>query len=161
MGNVFVEANEVKKDGRLLIHDLICKINRGDKQRLVNHILKGQFIGDLESDLSNMAGKEGRHPMPSEEQLKNLFETAGLTLEDTIYVYDQGASPFAARAWWMLKYADFPNVYIVNGGMNALVDAGFEVASEVKQYPKTTLELNWNEVDLCESSRCKKYCRWS
>ena len=63
-----------------------------------------------------MDSKDGRHPMPSKEKLASVFQELGLRYEDQIVVYDQGAAPFAPRAWWMLTYAGFPNVVIVNGG---------------------------------------------
>ncbi|CAM5181914.1 Thiosulfate/3-mercaptopyruvate sulfurtransferase OS=Ureibacillus acetophenoni OX=614649 GN=SAMN05877842_103267 PE=4 SV=1 [Ureibacillus acetophenoni] len=145
MGRVFVDANEVKKEGLFID----TRFNLQDKtwgQTVFNegHI-EGAVYWGLESDLSDMSGKEGRHPMPTKEQLTNLFESAGLQFEDTIYIYDQGAAPFAARAWWMLKYANFPNVYIVNGGMIALTEVGFGVTSETKSYPKSTLSIQWND----------------
>ncbi|CAM5184163.1 Thiosulfate/3-mercaptopyruvate sulfurtransferase OS=Ureibacillus acetophenoni OX=614649 GN=SAMN05877842_103267 PE=4 SV=1 [Ureibacillus acetophenoni] len=158
MGRVFVDANEVKKEGLFID----TRFNLQDKtwgQTVFNegHI-EGAVYWGLESDLSDMSGKEGRHPMPTKEQLTNLFESAGLQFEDTIYIYDQGAAPFAARAWWMLKYANFPNVYIVNGGMIALTEVGFGVTSETKSYPKSTLSIQWNDKDLCKSRRCEANC---
>lgn len=146
MGRVFVDANEVKKEGRLID----TRFNLQDKtwgQTLFNEAhIEGAIYWGLESDLSDMSGIEGRHPMPTKEHLKHLFETAGLHFEDTIYLYDQGAAPFAARAWWMLKYANFPNVYIVNGGINALIEVGFGVTNEVKEYPKSNLSIQWNDM---------------
>lgn len=145
MGKLIVEANEVKKDGRFID----TRFNLQDKswgQKVYDEShIEGAIYWGLESELSNMSGTEGRHPMPSKEQLQQLFETAGLTLEDNIYIYDQGAAPFAARAWWMLKYANFPNVFIVNGGINALIEEGFTVTSEIKMFPKSSLHLDWNE----------------
>lgn len=52
--------------------------------------------------------------------------------------------PFAARAWYMLKFAGFPNVYIVNGGFSALAEK-FEVTTAQKEYAQTTLTLQWQE----------------
>ncbi|UZM96980.1 rhodanese-like domain-containing protein [Lysinibacillus sp. MHQ-1] len=48
--------------------------------------------------------------------MTSVFQELGLRYEDQIVIYDQGAAPFAPRAWWMLTYAGFPNVVIVNGG---------------------------------------------
>ncbi len=156
MGLFIVEANEVKKDGRFID----TRFNLQDKlwgEKIFNEShIEGAIYWGLETDLSNMASTEGRHPMPSSVQLSDLFETSGLSYEDTIYIYDQGAAPFATRAWWMLKYANFPNVYIVNGGFDALVEAGFSVTSEIEVYPKTNLDINWNEKIYANRTDVKK-----
>ncbi|BDH61441.1 thiosulfate sulfurtransferase [Lysinibacillus sp. PLM2] len=146
MGNVFVEAKDVKKEGRFID----TRFNLQDKQwgqlAFNEEHIEGAIYWDLEKHLSDLSKSEGRHPMPSKETLKHLFETAGLSLNDVIYIYDQGAAPFAARAWWMLKYANFPNVFIVNGGFDALKEVGFAVTNEIVTYEPTILELEWNDT---------------
>lgn len=146
MGRVFIEANQIK-DGNCKFID--ARFNLQDKewgqQQYIEGHIKGAIYWHLERDLSDMTKSEGRHPMPSKEQLKSLFENSGLVLEDTIYIYDQGGSPFAARAWWMLKYANFSTVFIVNGGFEALKERGYSVTNEVPKYSRTNLTINWNE----------------
>ncbi|MEG0380751.1 MAG: sulfurtransferase, partial [Kurthia sp.] len=63
----------------------------------------------------------------------------------TIYVYDQGGAPFATRAYWLLKYAGFDDVKIVQDGYIALVEAGFEVTSETATPAQTSPKLNWQD----------------
>lgn len=146
MGNVFVEADNLNRQNARLID---TRFNLQDQEwgqlAFQEERIVGAIYWHLERDLSDMSKSEGRHPMPSKEQLQNLFEKSGLKLEDTIYIYDQGGAPFAARAWWMLKYANFPNVYIVNGGFEALKENGFEVTNEEATYPRTELTIQWNE----------------
>ncbi|RHW37660.1 sulfurtransferase [Lysinibacillus yapensis] len=155
MGTVFVSAEEAA-NGRLIdarFH--LAEKDRGKQEFREGHI-KGAIYWDLEENLSDMAKKEGRHPMPSKEQLQNLFEVSGLTYEDQIYIYDQGGEPFAARAWWMLKFANFPNVYIVNGGFQALKEAGLQVTDEVKEFQRSKLSLDWNEAIFAARNDVKK-----
>mgnify|MGYP001448814915 CR=1 FL=1 len=144
MGNVFVEASEVKS-GRLIDTRFHLQDQDWGFKEYQNEHIEGSIYWDLEKDLSDLTSSEGRHPMPSKAQLQQLFEQSGLRYDDTIYVYDQGGAPFAARAWWMLKYANFPKVYIVNGGINALKEAGFNVSKEVPTFPSTSLNIDWNE----------------
>lgn len=144
MGNVFIDASKVTKgrfiDTRFNLQDKLW----GQKVFEDGHI-KDALFWDLERDLSDMSKTEGRHPMPSKEKLQNLFEISGLNYEDTIYIYDQGGAPFAARAWWMLKYANFPNVFIVNGGYDALIEAGWQLSSVVSVFPSSQLSITWND----------------
>lgn len=144
MGKVFVAAEAVKA-GRFIDTRFNLQNRDWGKQAFQDGHIQGAVYWDLEKDLSDMAKTEGRHPMPSKEQLQQLFERCGLNYEDDIYIYDQGGTPFAARAWWMLKYAGFPKVYIVNGGLEALEQAGLTVTDEELTYPATNLTLQWNE----------------
>lgn len=144
MGKVFVAAKDVKAgrfiDTRFNLQDR----EWGKKSFQAGHI-QGAIYWDLEQHLSDMIQSEGRHPMPSKEQLQHLFEQSGLDYDDVIYIYDQGGAPFAARAWWMLKYANFPNVFIVNGGIEALKQAGQTLTAEESYFDSSQLTLEWNE----------------
>ncbi|MDI7741356.1 sulfurtransferase [Lysinibacillus fusiformis] len=144
MGKVFVAAQDIKY-GRLIDTRFNLQDREWGKQAFQNGHIQGAIYWDLEKDLSDMAKNDGRHPMPSKEQLQQLFEQAGLNYDDIIYVYDQGGAPFAARAWWMLKYAGFPKVYIVNGGYEALKEAGLAVSADAPDYEPTNLTITWNE----------------
>lgn len=146
MGNVLIEVNEVKATGRFID----CRFSLADttlgKQQFEQGHMKGAVYFDLEDDLSDMTKiSSGRHPMPEKSSLLALFEGAGLTFDDTIYVYDGGGEPFAARGYYMLVYAGFPDVYIVNGGFDALVEAGFEVTTEVASFAPSVITPMWNE----------------
>ncbi|WP_241535872.1 sulfurtransferase [Indiicoccus explosivorum] len=93
--------------------------------------IKGAVFWDLEKDLSDMAAEGGRHPMPSDDQLTALIRRSGLNEEDEIIIYDQGGAPYAARAWWLLKYAGFPNAAISRNGFEKLKALGAETTSEM------------------------------
>lgn len=145
MGNVFVTVEKVETPARFIdtrfnLTDALEGRKLYDKEHIA-----GAVYFDLEKDLSDMAKKEGRHPMPEKQQLHDLFETAGLSLGDRIYIYDQGGTPFAPRAWWMLTYAGFTNVKIVNGGFEALKQAGYATTSNKESFDRTQLIPNWQE----------------
>ncbi|WP_107942573.1 sulfurtransferase [Metasolibacillus sp. FSL H7-0170] len=144
MAKVFVTVDEIKEESRFI--DTRFSLTNADEglQLYKEGHMNGAVYWDLNRDLSDMTSKEGRHPMPKKEQLQSLFERTGLRYEDIIYIYDQGGMPFAARAWYMLKFAGFPNVYIVNGGFSALAEK-FEVTTAQKEYAQTTLTLQWQE----------------
>ncbi|HWL13663.1 MAG TPA: sulfurtransferase [Ureibacillus sp.] len=145
MGKVFIAARDVKS-GRFIDARFNLQDSTGGKAAFLAGHIEGAVYWDLEQDLSDMTKADGRHPMPSKAQLQRLFEHSGLKTDDLIYMYDQGGAPFAARAWWMLKYAGFENVYIVNGGFEALKEAGFGVTTEESTYEPTNLTLQWNET---------------
>ena len=146
MGKVLITANEITERGRFID----CRFDLADHEKGRTLYAQGHIEGavyfDLEQDLSDMTKlASGRHPMPEKESLQALFERNGLSLNDYIYLYDGGAEPFAARAYWMLSYAGFEKVQIVNGGFDALAAAGFPVTSIVPTYEVTKITPNWNE----------------
>lgn len=145
MTKVFVTADKLERNGRFIdtrfdFEDLA----RGQKLYEAGHI-EGAIYWDLNRQLSDMTKPGGRHPLPDQADLQQLFEQAGLSYQDAIYVYDQGAAPFAMRAWWILKYAGFPHVYVVNGGIDALIEAGFMETVVVPACKPTALTLQWDE----------------
>lgn len=99
--------------------------------------VKGAVFWDLEKHLSDMAAPGGRHPLPSKEQLAELIHSTGLKPTDSVVIYDQGGAPFAARAWWLLKYAGFENAFISRKGFAALEADGIEVTAEIPEFKRT------------------------
>lgn len=106
--------------------------------------VKGAIYWDLEKDLSDMASPAGRHPMPSNSQLAELIRSSGLAAEDKIVVYDQGGAPYAARAWWLLKYCGFDNVYISKAGFNELREKGVEVTDDAPEFTASDFVPNFD-----------------
>lgn len=106
--------------------------------------IEGSIYWDLEKDMSDMASKAGRHPLPTHNQLKILIQESGLSFEDKIVIYDQGGAPFAARAWWLLKYCGFEHVFISKLGYEDLKQQGIQVSNDVREYKPTSIELIFN-----------------
>ena len=149
---IFVTAEKIERNGRMI--DARYDMTNPDlgKQLYKEGHIEGAIFWDLNEDMSDMTQNEGRHPLPSKAQLQQLFEKHGLHINDAIYVYDQGASPFATRAWWLLHYAGFKHAYVVNGGFEAMKEAGFVVTEQEPTFAPTQLELQWNEDILVKRS---------
>lgn len=64
--------------------------------------------------------------MLTKEALQSLFSEKGITNEDTLILYDDKGSCEAARLWWILDNYGITTTRIVNGGVSALLEAGFE-----------------------------------
>ncbi|KOO49006.1 sulfurtransferase [Viridibacillus arvi] len=148
MGNVFISIKDIDVNNVIWIDARFNLQNAEEGRKLygLEHI-KGAVYWDLEKDLSDMTKDEGRHPMPEKEQLQSLFERSGLQYDTdkTIAVYDQGASPFATRAWWMLQYGGFKNAKIVKEGYTAIKEAGIAVQSGEEALTTTTLIPRWQD----------------
>lgn len=137
--SVFIETTDTNNhrwiDARFDLKDP----SAGRKLYEEEHVA-GAVFWDLETDMSDMASAEGRHPMPSNQQLTKLIQSSGLESNDSVVIYDQGGSPYAARAWWLLKYAGFDKVHISKTGYDKLKQQGIDVSTEVPEYQATSFE---------------------
>jgi thiosulfate/3-mercaptopyruvate sulfurtransferase len=148
--SVFIEANEIQLPVKFIDTRFnLLNTTEGKHQYDLGHI-DGAVYFDLNEDLSDLTSVEGRHPMPSHEGLTDLFERSGLQLDDEIIIYDQGAAPYSSRAWFILTYAGFSNVKIVNGGLEALLEAGYSLTKDVPNVERTSIQPKW-ATDLVAS----------
>ena len=81
--------------------------------------------------------------MPEKDGINELFRKSGLSLEDQIIVYDDGGSPFAARAWWLLQYAGLNNSFIAIEGFEAMKEAGIPVDNHT---PEPVADFSFSSV---------------
>ena len=137
-----VAINEVKWiDTRFSLQDKSSGRKRFEESHLV-----GAVYWDLEEDLSDMSRQQGRHPMPGKDSLTALFRESGLHLNDEIIIYDDGGSPFAARAWWILQYAGFTNSFILLEGFDAIRSTDIAITNEVSAPEKSDVVPVWDET---------------
>ncbi|WP_319497214.1 rhodanese-like domain-containing protein [uncultured Cohaesibacter sp.] len=85
--------------------------------------------------------RKGARPLPEVSDLQEAVRCWGLTHDRTIVVYDGDRSMTAARAWWVLKWAGFKDVRVLDGGLPAWLSAGFETAQSAAKPPKTTTSI--------------------
>ena len=97
---------------------------------LVGHLPGAVFV-DLGSALADPPGPAGRHPLPDSTRLVASFASAGVDIDSTVVVYDDGDGSVAARAWWLLRWLGFPpeQVMVLDGGWAAWVAEGHPVSA--------------------------------
>src|SRR5690606_11671066 len=81
-------------------------------------------------------GKDGRHPLPSRTQLKELFSRLGIVAETEVVVYDDADHAGAARAWLLLRWMGHDRGSILNGGLRAWKEAGLSTERGQAQAPQ-------------------------
>jgi thiosulfate/3-mercaptopyruvate sulfurtransferase len=69
------------------------------------------------------------HMMPTEQSFSESMSALGVGDEMTIVVYEQEGVFSAPRAWWMLRTFGAGDVYVLDGGLRAWIDAGLPVQS--------------------------------
>ena len=98
------------------------------------HLPNAVFL-DLMEDLSGPLSEHGgRHPLPSKEAWTATLRRIGLKKEDLVVIYDDGF-PFAARAWWLFKWAGHERVVVLEGGIQSGITYCGETTTDVPHYP--------------------------
>lgn len=88
----------------------------GLAQYRVGHIPGAVYVS-LGHDLAGAkTGTNGRHPIPSLEAIEATFSRLGIGSGRQVVAYDQDSGMYAARLWWMLRYAGHDAVAVVDGG---------------------------------------------
>lgn len=93
--------------------------------------LQGAVFVDLATELAapHEDPTRGRHPLPPLEQFQSSARAWGICEGDTVVAYDNSGNMAAARVWWMLRNAGVSSVRLLDGGLAAWLEAGFDVES--------------------------------
>lgn len=87
--------------------------------------LPGAVHAHLDRDLAGAkTGRNGRHPLPARADWAATLARLGLTPGRAVVVYDAQGGMYAARAWWMLRWAGHDRVSVLDGGLQAWKAAG-------------------------------------
>ncbi len=136
-----IEAAELKslnKDNYVLID---ARGFGNSRERYEQGHLEGARYVDLEELATHPENPAfgGRHPLPSLEDFTALLGRLGVTPQSHVIVYDdKGAANPAARFWWMLKAIGHQKVQVLNGGLQAAVNAGLPVTTAIPSASETT-----------------------
>lgn len=70
--------------------------------------------------LAGMPGRKvGRNPMPGIDVVRKAAASWGIEAGRPVFIYDGGNGLFAARTWWILRWAGVQDVHILDGGFAA------------------------------------------
>lgn len=95
--------------------------------------LPGAHYAHLDRDLSGpksplgpVAG--GRHPLPDASVWAQRLGQWGIGPATRVVAYDDQGGPYAARAWWLLRWLGHQAVAVLDGGKAAWCAAGGELS---------------------------------
>lgn len=101
----------------------------------------GAVYAHLERDLSAAPdGSNGRHPLPSIDEMQARFRRWGIQAQTQVVAYDARGGGFAARLWWMLRYLGHSAVAVLEGGFPAWQQAGLPTREGVEHRPASNFE---------------------
>ena len=89
----------------------------------------GARYAHLERDLSGPKAcpgspSRGRHPLPERSTLAARAAAWGVAPGVQVVAYDAQGGPYAARAWWLLRWLGHDSVAVLDGGVAAWRAAG-------------------------------------
>ena len=83
------------------------------------------------------------------EDLQQTYRDLGLETDDHVVITYQGSdvSDFgaAARVYWTLKSSGFEDLSILNGGVNAWTEAGYDLTDSPAEVEPSQIEVTWND----------------
>ena len=118
--------------------------------------LPGAFHLDLGSDLSGpVAAHGGRHPLPDMFGFADTLRAHGVGDESEVVVYDDSGGMFAARLWWLLRYAGLRRVRVLDGGLSAWTAAGLPLTQDVPSSEPSPLTLRLRPEMLADMTEVR------
>ena len=115
-------------------HDLMNH-QLGRQQYMQAHIPGAYFLDNEAELVGQMTGQNGRHPLPDLARFVQLLQQYQLNKETQIVIYDASQAHMAARTWWLLRWAGFNHVMILDGGWQAWLAAGGVTDNHVELPP--------------------------
>ncbi|WP_322804451.1 sulfurtransferase [Vibrio alfacsensis] len=106
-----------------------------ESEKIIDKWIPGALRFDYDNDFC-LHDSPLPHMMPKESCFNESAKQLGLNNDDLIVVYDNSGTLAAPRAWWMFKAMGHENVRILNGGLPAWIDAGFDVFEQIST-PRT------------------------
>jgi len=137
-------------DSDLIVLDVTVVVNIDDKggfnivngkeQYKAGHIPNAGFA-DLMGNLS--AQNKLNFVMPTVEQFRSVIGEFGIGNESRVVVYSAQSQDWAARLWWMLRWAGLDQVAILDGGLEAWKAKKLPLSTESSTYSKKTYSLKF------------------
>ncbi len=79
--------------------------------------------------------------MASKTQIEKLFSNLGINTNDNLILYDDNGGCDSARLWWVLKYYNFTNVKLLNGGISSWVNEKHPITKNSPKITPTKFQL--------------------
>ena len=107
--------------------------------------MPGALFASIDHDLSDHARAadgsfRGRHPLPAIDAFIATLRRWGIDADSQVVAYDAQGGMYAARLWWMLRWAGHEAVAVLDGGLPAWTAAGQPLATDVPKPAPGTLQ---------------------
>ena len=142
--------NEHLNDSDLIVLDTTVIVKPDDKGgfSLINgrasydagHIPSAGFA-DL---LGSLSAKDDslQFVMPTPKEFSQAIGKLGIGNDSRVVLYSQGRPSWAARVWWMLRWAGLEQVAILDGGLKAWKAEGLPISKDTTTHPAKQFKLS-------------------
>lgn len=103
--------------------------------------IPGAVFFDIEEFSDHESGLP--HTLLSPEVFARRMSALGASEDATFVVYEQVGVYSAPRAWWMLRTFGVRDVYVLDGGLAAWIDAGLPTSAHVVSRPPVTFHAHF------------------
>jgi len=107
--------------------------------------VQGHIPGAAYFDHENFSDPNAKYEytiLPPTELAARIAEI-GISNDTEVVFYSWGMLPYAARAWWVLRYAGHTNVRVLNCGLSAWQSAGGQLEQDARNYKPATFRANF------------------
>lgn len=120
-----------------------CRYDLADETKGPAQYRDGHIPGARYAHLGHVlagakTGTNGRHPLPSPEEIRARFGALGITAGTQVVAYDANTSMFAVRLWWMLRWLGHDAVAVLDGGLDRWVAEGHGVRATGETWTPAT-----------------------
>ena len=129
----------------LRIFDATVVTNQGAGQpSALDSYLSGHIPGAAFLDQQRLADKNSVYQLmvPAAEELAVAFGELGISQDSEVVVYATTVLAWATRVWWVLRYAGFKNVRVLNGGLSGWQAAGGDIETVENIYAADNFEID-------------------
>jgi thiosulfate/3-mercaptopyruvate sulfurtransferase len=119
----------------LIILDASMKpVGKGSVDTFQPVHIPGSLRFDFDNEIKDLTTSLP-HMMPTAEFFTEEMQKMGINKDSAIVAYDSVGIYSSPRAWWMFRAMGHDQVAVLDGGLPAWIQAGFETVAKLKQKP--------------------------
>ncbi|MEZ8484902.1 sulfurtransferase [Vibrio splendidus] len=107
-----------------------------ESEKIKGQMIPGAIRFDYDKDFCNKHTLLP-HMFPTEKHFNTRAQEIGINQDSTIVVYDNAGTFASPRAWWMFMAMGHNNVYILDRGLPAWIEAGYSTETDYRTEVKT------------------------
>ncbi|MCZ2495185.1 sulfurtransferase [Xylophilus sp. Kf1] len=126
-------AQALGTGAKLLVLDCSFELTNpqaGRQAYEAGHIPGARYVNLDHALSSEKTGLNGRHPLPTREAFAQTMAALGADDDTQVVAYDNAGGMYAARLWWMLRWAGHGAAAVLDGGIGAWKTDGHPVGIE-------------------------------
>jgi thiosulfate/3-mercaptopyruvate sulfurtransferase len=125
------------KNKKLIIFDCSWHLPK-DKRNSYKEFRTIHIKNSLFFNIDKISDKKSKFPhmIPPSKYFQNIMRSYGVNKNSKIVVYDTIGIFSSARVWWLFKYYDHKNVFVMNGGLKKWLNEKKPTTKKVSKIKK-------------------------